>query len=459
MAIEIRCPECQAKLKLPEAPDPEEELECGRCGEVFAASVALRASRPVGERRPADASGAGRKGGGTTVASQSRTAAKDGASKSSTPAGAKKRKIKKKKADPRVLIAAVGGGVLALGLMVAVLVYLLGRQPPAVALMAYLPRDANYAYGINFSQLQKYLKFYKDFEGTIADEGPDPYASLAPITDALGLKFHELVDYAIGAGSFNWDTRDVLVLKTKAPIDRGKLAALGSKAEAFGEAMAYSVPKNAAARGGFFARYFPAKVMAPSDRILVIAPENTPSSRLQQMAQPNQGEDSFVGKAGSLGRRMARGNVWWFVFDKEFVGKKGTGDDPLAIFGFAPDDPKKGGQPSGIKARSLQGLGVRSNLRSRDVSFEVAFWLSDSDAVAEAVRTFKDSELAKRDEGAPPRHVTEMLNTIFSEKTLALQILSNLDYGSSGDLFYLRTAADTAKIQTKLGEWSGVAKR
>jgi hypothetical protein len=38
MAVEFRCPECRAKLRLPEAPDADAEIECPKCGHVFPAA-------------------------------------------------------------------------------------------------------------------------------------------------------------------------------------------------------------------------------------------------------------------------------------------------------------------------------------------------------------------------------------------------------------------------------------
>src|SRR5262249_18445607 len=113
--------------------------------------------------------------------------------------GPKKRKAKKKKSDPRILIGASIGGLIALTAMIAVLFYLLGKQPPAVALMGYIPNNAKYAYGINYAQMQEYVSFYKDLEPSLGDDSASRHQGFEPITTALGISFNELVDYLLGA--------------------------------------------------------------------------------------------------------------------------------------------------------------------------------------------------------------------------------------------------------------------
>src|SRR3954471_6036630 len=37
MAVELRCPECRAKLRLPADPEPGTDVECPKCSNVFPA--------------------------------------------------------------------------------------------------------------------------------------------------------------------------------------------------------------------------------------------------------------------------------------------------------------------------------------------------------------------------------------------------------------------------------------
>ena len=53
MAFDIRCPECKAKLRLDEAPDPDTPIECPLCGSQFAAPD----QAPAADGKPAKKAG------------------------------------------------------------------------------------------------------------------------------------------------------------------------------------------------------------------------------------------------------------------------------------------------------------------------------------------------------------------------------------------------------------------
>src|SRR4051794_1348702 len=97
MAFDIRCPECKAKLRLDEAPDPDTPIECPRCGSQFAA--------------PDDAA-----------------AAADGNPPAKKPGKVPKRKrAKKKKTNPAVLLIAIFAGLVCIGLIGWGLHWFVGR--------------------------------------------------------------------------------------------------------------------------------------------------------------------------------------------------------------------------------------------------------------------------------------------------------------------------------------------
>src|SRR5687767_9862017 len=105
MAYDVRCPECRAKLRLDEAPDPDTPIECPRCGSQFAAPderAAARSDRPAGKKKA--------KG------------------KVKPPPGSpRKRKAMKRRTNPAVLLIAIFfgfGGLIAIGFM---MVYFLNR--------------------------------------------------------------------------------------------------------------------------------------------------------------------------------------------------------------------------------------------------------------------------------------------------------------------------------------------
>jgi len=467
MAVELRCPDCRAKLRLAEAPPAGDDIECPKCGNVFPAPEDEAPNRPARKRKPSEEDApppAKAKKPASEKPRPSADPAKASADKPAPKEG-KKRKPRKKKANTSVLIGACIGGLVAVLVMVGVLFYLLSKQPPAVAMMSHVPGDATYAYGINFSQIQKYVKFYKDFEGLLTNEGETSFAGFEPITKALGEPFNELVDYSIGAGSHKWEHGDILILKTKVAFDPAKLATMGGKPDTIENVAIYTVQqqRRSTGKGGSFTGGFSAKIFAPTNRLIMMVPTETPTARIQQMLKPNSGDQSFVTKMGTIGPRIARGNVWWFSFDSYNINTleiqkriNSRTDDPFILFGGAEVPEQKGLATSGgLGLGSIQGIGIRGNLRSKSISFEIVVQTSDSSQAKEISKRFNDSEIAKGDEGSPPQSFTNLLRGLFGDKLLTAQVSSNLNFSSTGNLFLIRAEAEVTKIKEKLPEWLG----
>ena len=131
MAFDTRCPECKAKLQLDEAPDSDLPIECPKCGSLF------RAPRPEGDKKPKADKGSDDK------------KAKSGGKK---PFVAKKKKAKKKRTNPVFLLAAIGFGFIALGVIFSTLIWLAGRAGRVEEMLTYVPGDANWARGVNVGQ-------------------------------------------------------------------------------------------------------------------------------------------------------------------------------------------------------------------------------------------------------------------------------------------------------------------
>src|SRR6478672_5774133 len=114
MAFDIRCPECKAKLRLDEAPDPDTLIECPRCGSQFAAPAAA------------------------------------------APAADGKKSAKKKKTNPAVLLIAIFAGLVCIGLIGWGLHWFVGRAGKVEEMLTYVPGECNWARGVNTGQLAAY---------------------------------------------------------------------------------------------------------------------------------------------------------------------------------------------------------------------------------------------------------------------------------------------------------------
>lgn len=86
--------------------------------------------------------------------------------------------------------------------------------------------------------------------------------------------------------------------------------------------------------------------------------------------------------------------------------------------------------------------------------FELIVWCPDSDKSGDMAKTWKESDLGKGDEGEPPRWWKDQVGSLGSKK-IGAQLLANLGFGSSGELFYAKTAVDTADLKDAVSSLAG----
>src|SRR5947209_5783241 len=141
MAVEFRCPECRAKLRVPEAPDPGDDVECPKCAHTFPAP-------------DLEGDGGGRSKKSATAVLPPKAEAKPKAEEKKVLP--KRRKAKKKKSNPALLAGIVVGGLVFIGLVTALLVWYTRRAPASVEMMYYLPEDTELATGFNIGHVQTY---------------------------------------------------------------------------------------------------------------------------------------------------------------------------------------------------------------------------------------------------------------------------------------------------------------
>ena len=153
MAFDIRCPECQAKLRLDEAPDTDTPIECPRCGSQFTAPG-----------KPARKEKAARK-------EKKKFAKKD------MP---KVRQVKKHKTNPFVLVGAIVAGFATLIGVGFLMVYFLNRAGKVEEMLTYVPDSCNWARGVNVSQLAKYPGYKAEVDKYMTDHSRRRPASWPP---------------------------------------------------------------------------------------------------------------------------------------------------------------------------------------------------------------------------------------------------------------------------------------
>ena len=211
MAVELRCPGCRAKLRLPTAPEEGSEIECPKCGQVFAADAAgVPAARGGGdEPKPR------KKPSGDAPEKPK----KKKAGETSATASPRRRKLKKRKSNPYVLYGAVGGGLLLLGIFIGAIIWFFNRTSASQEMMLYLPDDCDEVSGINLGHLQKYPEFYKTCENSFGNTGFKRAADM--FSRALGQETNDTITYVVqGNGRVGGTGQGVSRPRFSAPRNR-----------------------------------------------------------------------------------------------------------------------------------------------------------------------------------------------------------------------------------------------
>ncbi len=501
MAVELRCPECRAKLRLKAAPEAGTEVECPKCGTVFAApeeeagadESAPRKKKPtaadeeaaakqdmVNELKKVKDKGEKEGKGDKAAATKTKTDEKKG------PKAPKKRKAKKKETSKAALIGVISAGVLMLVCVTGVLIWFFTRTSKAVEMLYYAPEDAQFAIGLNLGHAQKYPEFYKSLatlqKDTDFKAAGDIIGKGVGTTDLDGL-----ADYVVKATSVKngWS----IVYRTKAEFDGGDLSKISgaTKKSLDGKTYYYVInllPNN---QTGL--------VFSPTNRLIVVCPaamEAQPVFKKIINGHGDSKENTMGIRMGDLGKRVTRGTFWQITLFDDAVrapgppaGKSGGNNQGGGQPGGAPPGggappvpgggagvPQMGGGTSAddeekIKQMQLyadgqsgaQGIGVKASLGSREVRFEIIVWHKEGEKSNSFAKKMKESELGKGDEGTPPKWFKEG-TTKMGDRKVQAQLLSNISFGASGNLFYVRSAAETVDLQqgasTAMGEVLGI---
>jgi hypothetical protein len=431
MAVEFRCPECRAKLRLAVAPEPGEEVECPKCTHVFPApdnGIEFRTAKksPPAEDRPK------KKPAGGEAADEA-PEKKPPSAPAQKPKGPRKRKVKKQEVNRTLLYSVVGGGVILVGAIIGLLIWYVNRVPVSFQMMAYLPEDANVASGVNVGHLQKYAEFNNKIVQASGDK------TFWKAGDALGKAAGFDLDYAVfggGPSGFAW------VLRSKKEFDTSGLSKLpGARPYSADGVTYYTADDIGGAFGGV-------KVFAPTNRIVVLAQASIPDTQFRNMLKGNTAnpDKTLLGRTTTLAKRITRG-TWWVLSDTRISAPPRDANTP----GVGQDADRADLQRLvGDESGKGKSWGFKVSAGSRSVRFELVLWCRDSDAASELAKKWKESELAKGDEGTPPRW-WKGLATKAGDQKVGIELLSTLGFTSSGELFVVKSEVETKTLMNSVG--------
>src|SRR5436305_13684541 len=166
MSVELRCPDCRAKLRLPTEPEPGTEVECPECNAIFPAPDLETGEAPARRARKAS-----RSSDEDEAPQKKPDASGDAPPRDPNANVPRKRRAKKKETNRTAMTLVVVGGVVFVALVVSLLVWFFTRKPPALEMIKYLPDDAVEASGLNLGHMHKYSELIKVVEPTYKEQG------------------------------------------------------------------------------------------------------------------------------------------------------------------------------------------------------------------------------------------------------------------------------------------------
>ncbi|MDB5308974.1 MAG: hypothetical protein JWO38_3176 [Gemmataceae bacterium] len=448
MAVELRCPDCRAKLRLPSAPETGTEVECPECGAVFAAPDPDTGDTP-------DRRGKKKAAGEKPVKKppvddddedddRPKKPAADDKKKPDDKKQPKKRKAKKKETNKTAMIAIIVGVVLFLAVLVSLLAWFFTRKPVSYEMMSYLPDDSVTATGLNIGHMAKYSEFIKVVEGSYKDLGFKRAADA--LSKVIGGETNDMIDYVvIGSGK----SGSGLVIRTKKEFDQGLLAKLpGARSGTADGRTYYTIP-------GFDKLWAGAaqelRVFAPTSRLVVFCPAQGNESTFKKMLNGNRDnpDTTLAARVGPLGKRTMRGTFWHiWVFEptsRPTVSEKDkTSDGVQGAFQ----------KQAATSTASAQGMGFKASIGSRAVRFEVIIWFKDSDAAKELYTKYKESDLTKED-AEPPKFWKDVSQNMITSKKVAGELFQNLGAKASGELFVIYSECETAVLMEVISSLAG----
>ena len=169
------------------------------------------------------------------------------------------------------------------------------------------------------------------------------------------------------------------------------------------------------------------KVFAPTNRIVVFAQSGIRDDLFKKMLKGNSADPdkTILGRTGPLAKRMTRG-TWWIISDTKIAAPPppAQGQGPL---GGGGDNPAEMQKVFSDNASSAKAWGFKASAGSKEIRFELVLWCRDAEAAGELAKKWKESEIAKGDEGEPPRWFKTAIQR-FGDRKVGQDIMANIGF-------------------------------
>lgn len=422
MAFQTRCPECQAKLTLEEAPDADESIECPKCGNQFAA-------KPLKKKKAAD-------DGDDPPAKKKDKEKKPKDKDPKAAAGPKKRKTKKKKSNPLILYLMAGGGLVIL-VCVGLIGYLVfGRVGKVDEMMMHVPNDFNLVRGMNVGLIARYPGYMTELDpqfNKVVKEVAAELASAAGENDPVAF-----TDYALHAQRKKGGTTgEVVVVRTRQKIDFGAMGPKIGAAAAVDGATAYK----SNARG----KMAGAVVFSPNNRLLVVVLNTGQQDAVLRasVGGPKAKDTTLAGKMTDAGKKISSGHIWTMVVTE--------GD----LAGYAKEIGAAVKKDFGKLAKELETTKFYGVWLMFGTSVRVGLGLDcdTKDTAAEVAKYLRDGPMGKGDDSEVPNESKKVL-VGHGTKEFKSELLANIKYTYTGTCVYAESKVSFEKAKPIISQFN-----
>ncbi len=422
MPFDLRCPSCQAKLRLAEAPKPRASVECPKCGESFAAPARVAAPKPA-------------------PAAEEPTP-KAGAEDTKPATGLKVVGKNRVHRNEFALLGIVGGIVLVFGLLLATLMWYLGKAARVEDMLAMMPTDCNIVRGVSYAQMKKYPGYKSELT---KHYGGDLQGAFEEIDKAAGgggadewLNFFLLGRQYFPAGGEN----RVLLFSVKKKCDPAAVAAAmkGEPLEADGKKF-WLLPAssgNSYLKNGLL--YFPndTTVMLFKNQVQTAGGRRVLSSQVLLKSAMAYGvekrEERLHTKFGAAGKLAIRGHIWQLL--------RPTGELKNYLADLATPIAKDTGLSKVAETSKNAGaMGIWVTVGGRGVRMAVALECPTAEAASGLVKAMYEGPLGKGDDSEIPNGMKAAVSNSMSPEFK--EFLQNLAFKSKNEAAYLISKMET----------------
>ena len=385
---------------------------------------------PAGARLAAAAAPAKKKGrtagdGGGKPARDKGKGPKPAGGKKSKAGGGdvpKKRRAKKKKSNTTILVMMLVGALVILACVGGMAYFLLSKSGKLEQVLSPVPEDCNLVRGVNVGHIIRYALYKTEADRMMAGPLKDCWTDVAgrlslPAGEADG------PEYAVIAKKKAGGTGTVLVYRTREKFDPKALgAALGGAEQPVAGQPTYHVGGGGSLGGSV--------VYAASDRVIVVVlPGPFQADMVQKsVAGRGQPDNSFYGKMGKTGRKVASGHAWTLV--------RSDGD----LRTYTADMGKlieKDLKPLGDQMAKAPLFGTWTSF-GRYITFGAAIQCDSAESAASLVNFAREGPMGKgEDQPEIPRSLKQAYSAL-QQKDMS-EFLSNLKFYSEGDCAWVQS--------------------